>query len=98
MIHSIDGDGKKEFLIPVRKNDGFELVGTVSGQTYERAMIVFTGKEITPSSLAEKAEALGMKRENELYEILIEQIPNFRISKRVVLDDKSKQLVLEYAQ
>ena len=97
MIHTIDGDGKKEFLIPSSTIDGVKLLGAASGKSYSRAMIVFTGKEITPSILADKAKALGLKPENELYELLIAQLPNFKISKRVVLDGSSKQLELTLA-
>ena len=97
MIHTVEGDGKKEFLIPSSSSDGIVLLGTSSGKPYNRAMVVFTGKEITSSSLADKAKALGLKPENELYDLLLAQLPSFKISKEVSLDRGSKKLVLSYA-
>ncbi len=96
MIHTVDGDGKMEFLIPSSKDIGFELIGTVSGNSYRRAMIVFTGMEMSSSFLVKKAEAIGLNVEQGLYELLLEQLPDLKISKNVVLEASANKFFLVY--
>lgn len=96
MLHTVDGDGRKEFLIPYRVNNRLEFLGITSGKTYHRAMIVFTGREMTSSILADRVRSIGMKPESELYELLLVQISNFKISKKVIIDRDYKQLTLTY--
>ena len=72
-----------EFLIPIEKGSRFALVGITSGNEYEKGMVVFTGKELTPSMLAEKAEKGQLPVNLALLKAYLEQIPGFKISKLV---------------
>ncbi len=96
MLHTVDGDGRKEFLIPYRINNRLELLGITSGKTYHRAMIVYTGKGMTSSILADRVRTIGMKPESELYELLLAQVSNLKISKKVIIDRAYKELMLAY--
>lgn len=59
------------------------LVGVTSGKEYEKGMVVFTGKELTPSMLAEKAEKGLLPVNLALFNAYLEQLPGFKISKLV---------------
>ncbi len=96
ILHTLDGkEAKKEFLIPVEIDSGFVLVGEKSGAQYEQGMVVYTGKEITPNLLKEKAMKVGATIKPGLFELYLYQMPNFKISKIVALKLGS-EFCLEY--
>lgn len=97
IIHTVEGDGRKEFLIPTTTPDGIDLIGVKSGNAYTRGMVVLTSIKMTPDVLSEKATLLGVKPEPQLYEQYIKQIPDFKISKFVLLNKNTKGLELTYA-
>ena len=97
ILHSPDSKGKKrEFLIPVRTEYGFALVGVKTGTEYNHGMVVYTGKELTPNMLEEKAKEVGVEINEGLFEAYLSQLPNFKISKMVGVKQVT-EFCLEYA-
>ena len=84
ILHSPDESGSSsEFLVPIKKSAGFVLVGIASGKEYEQGMVVFTGKELTSSMLAAKAEMGRVPVNLALFNAYLEQVRGFKISKLV---------------
>ena len=84
ILHSPDIErAQSEFLNPIITDMGFALIGLKTGKEYTRGMVVYTGTELTPSMLSEKAKNVGLESKDELFEAYLSQIPNFKISKMV---------------
>jgi hypothetical protein len=97
ILHAPGSEGaKSEFLIPVETESGFVLVGVKTGNEYIQGMVVYTGKEITPNMLKEKAKEAGVEINDGLFETYLSQMPNFKISKMVGVKQGS-EFYLEYA-
>lgn len=45
-----------EFLIPDIFSNSIKFIGLSSGKSYDRGLIVYTGKQITPSELLDKSK------------------------------------------
>lgn len=97
ILHTLEGQ-TREFLIPVRDGQAISLVGTKSGRSYEVGQVVYTGTDMSPSLLAEKLRVLKLEVDHELLKQYLEQIPKFKISKLVELDQNASGLVLAEAE
>jgi hypothetical protein len=96
ILHSPqDASALQEHLIPVARKAGFYLVGIKSGNEYEYGMVVYTGKELTTEILSSKAQALGVEENIELFESYLAQMPNYKISQNVRIQEGA-EFRLEY--
>jgi hypothetical protein len=96
ILHSPDNPGgTKEFLVPVKNDAGFKLVGLKTGSEYKQGMVVYTGKELSAATLKEKAELQKIEINSTLFESYLAQLPEFKISKMVGIKNSS-EFCLEY--